>query len=103
MRLTPAQRIQLRTTIQAVFDPQATVRLFGSRLDDTRRGGDFDVLVETDLIDARELVRCKLDCLARLHATAEFEGEKIDLVIASRIPNSEFAIHRVARTAGVPL
>ncbi|MDY0013502.1 MAG: nucleotidyltransferase domain-containing protein [Rhodocyclaceae bacterium] len=103
MRLTPRQQHRLRSVIHDVFGPLAQARIFGSRLDDNRRGGDFDVLVETDLTDPAELVRRKLASLARLHASPEFEGERIDLVIASRIPGSEQPIHQVARVQGIPL
>jgi predicted nucleotidyltransferase len=103
MRLTPAQRIQLLETIQDLFGPQTEVKLFGSRTDDTRRGGDFDIFIETTLKDATELVQRKLKCLARLHATPEFDGEKIDLVVASQIDGAELPIHRIARIEGIRL
>ena len=103
MRLTAAQRQQLLSAVRGVFGPTAEVRLFGSRVDDDKRGGDYDVFVETDIEDARELVQRKLQCLARLHATPEFEGEKVDLVVASHIPAAHQSIHDVARREGVLL
>jgi len=103
MRLTPAQRAQLIAVVHDIFGQHAEVRLFGSRTDDSRRGGDFDVFVETQLEDATDLVLRKLQCLARLHATPEFEGEKIDLVVASRIDGAELPIHDIARNEGIRL
>lgn len=103
MRLTKEQLWQLRSIVRGVFGQNTPVRLFGSRVDDRRRGGDFDVFVETELTDAREVVKRKLDCLARLHASPEFEGEKIDLLIASRVEGSALPIHDIARSRGIPL
>ena len=48
MRLTDEQRSIIRSTARACYGEDATVLLFGSRLDDRRRGGDIDLLVETD-------------------------------------------------------
>ena len=41
--------------------------------------------------------------LADLHDTAEFEGERIDLVIHSPLHASELPVHRVARAEGIRL
>jgi predicted nucleotidyltransferase len=46
MRLSQAQRKAVVQTVAEACGPQARVRLFGSRLDDTLRGGDVDLLVE---------------------------------------------------------
>lgn len=103
MRLTAAQRERLRTIVRDVFGQDARLMLFGSRMDDIKRGGDFDIFVETQLADASDLVRKKLGCLARLHATREFEDEKIDLVVASRVEGAALPIHQVARREGILL
>jgi predicted nucleotidyltransferase len=44
MRLSDAERGAIRRAI-ADFDPEAMVYLFGSRTDDTKRGGDIDLLI----------------------------------------------------------
>lgn len=46
MRLTDAEIGTIKTTIRE-YVPDATITLFGSRVDDTRRGGDIDLCVET--------------------------------------------------------
>jgi predicted nucleotidyltransferase len=48
MRLTPAQINTIKSTATAVLGERAQVWLYGSRLDDERRGGDVDMLVESE-------------------------------------------------------
>ena len=47
MRLTPAQIDTIKSTASAVLGEGVQVWLYGSRLDDQRRGGDVDLLVQT--------------------------------------------------------
>ncbi len=47
MRLTPAQIDTTKSTATAVLGEGVQVWLYGSRLDDQRRGGDVDLLVQT--------------------------------------------------------
>jgi predicted nucleotidyltransferase len=46
MRLSAEHRLAILRVVNETCGPQARVRLFGSRADDTRRGGDVDLLVE---------------------------------------------------------
>lgn len=47
MRLSTSQTRQILDCVRQQFGADAQVMLFGSRLDDTARGGDVDLLVET--------------------------------------------------------
>ena len=46
MRLTPDEAAAIGRAAREAFGPDAIVRLFGSRLDDARRGGDIDLHVQ---------------------------------------------------------
>jgi predicted nucleotidyltransferase len=45
MRLTANEREAILSSARDVFGPHCTVRLFGSRVDDARSGGDIDLHV----------------------------------------------------------
>ncbi len=49
MRLTAEQINLIRTQVQSQFGPRSRVWLFGSRLDNTRCGGDVDLYIEPQL------------------------------------------------------
>jgi predicted nucleotidyltransferase len=70
--------------------------LFGSRVDDTAKGGDIDLYIVPD--DFNKLTEKKVDFLVRLK---KIIGEqKIDVVIDRRLNRT---IDRVAREQGVLL
>jgi predicted nucleotidyltransferase len=48
MRLKKNQQQTIRETVGEIFGPDAAVYVFGSRVDDTARGGDIDLLVRLD-------------------------------------------------------
>tara|TARA_R110001606_G_scaffold357547_1_gene508992 strand:- start:176 stop:484 length:309 start_codon:yes stop_codon:yes gene_type:complete len=45
MRLTPAQRAAILSGVHELMGTDINVHVFGSRLDDTKRGGDVDLLL----------------------------------------------------------
>lgn len=51
MRITQRQRTAIVEATQEIFGEQATVRLFGSRADDAKRGGDIDLHVQISGVD----------------------------------------------------
>lgn len=48
MRLTQDEIAAIKETAISIFGPDARVRLFGSRVDPARRGGDIDLVIEVD-------------------------------------------------------
>ncbi len=94
MRLNATELRAIRTTL-GPFDPQGWSFLYGSRIDDTRRGGDIDIFLE----GSREIdLRTTLALQVRLSAACD---TKVDLLI--KTPGEvEMPIHGIARL-GLPL
>ena len=95
MRLTPSQIQTICTTTQQTLGEGVKVSLFGSRLDDDRKGGDVDLLIEAqqepDLL-GRALLKNRLEDRLQL---------PVDVVTASFDKPSAFA--RMARAQSVTL
>jgi len=64
MRLTPDQAQITKNTIARVLGAESRVWLFGSRVDDDLRGGDIDLLVETEA-QFPIAPKCCAICMAR--------------------------------------
>lgn len=76
------------------FDKDAQVYLFGSRTDNTKRGGDIDILILSNKIKNREVRKIRLEIFNSL-------GEqKIDIV-TSPVVNGAFIEH--AYKSGIKL
>ena len=80
MRLTEEERHDIAQAALAVLPGGARVSLFGSRVDDAKRGGDIDLLVEIPgAASADEVVRLRTLLAARLY---RLMGERrIDIVL----------------------
>lgn len=101
MRVTPEQLKVFDTFAHQYFGEDAGLWLFGSRVDDGKKGGDYDFLVETALSNADEIIERKIALLAELQGTAQFEDEKIDIVVRRRGAVFDLPIYEVARHEGV--
>ena len=99
MRLSPEQVAIIRNAAAEVFGSDARVWLFGSRVDDSKRGGDIDLLIEAPQLPAVESFLRKVRFLGKLE---DGLGErKIDVVIQH--PGDTRAIVRIAQATGVRL
>ena len=99
MRLTPAQIDTIKSTAQAVLGEGAQVTLFGSRVDDDKKGGDVDLMVEVDQVVAEPALMA-----ARMasRVSRAMHGRKVDVLL--KAPNLlEQPIHRIAQQEGVLL
>lgn len=65
MRLSSEQRQIIIEVAHQVFGETAQVKLFGSRIDDAKRGGDIDLLVQLPDIEPQRQ-RKALTCVALL-------------------------------------
>ncbi len=103
MRVTPEQIKVFGAYAHRYFGDDAGLWLFGSRVDDEKKGGDYDFLVETSLSDADEIIECKVLLLTKLQGTVQFEDEKIDIVVKRKTKNFEMPIYQIAMHEGVKL
>jgi len=96
MRLSEAQIHAIRQCAREVAGDRARVRVFGSRLDDTARGGDLDLLVElTEPVDNPAMMAARL---AGMVSRAMY-GRKVDVLLSA--PNLlHMPIHDIALQQG---
>lgn len=48
MRLDSQEIQTVRSAVEKIVGAHSEIRVFGSRLDDSKRGGDLDLLIEND-------------------------------------------------------
>ncbi len=77
MRLTATEITAIREEIGRL-DPKADIYLYGSRADDTARGGDIDLLVISEVLGFREVMRLRTQILDRIG------WQQLDLVVRRR-------------------
>ena len=89
----------IREEVKRNLGEGARVRLFGSRVDDSLRGGDIDLLVECDdRINDPALLAARIS--ARI--SRAMGGRKVDVVLHA--PNlQKSSIHAIAKEYGVLL
>jgi len=99
MRITKQQVDILKEAVRNVVGEHAKVWLFGSRLDDSKKGGDIDIMIASDTpIDNSAYVAAKIAAKTML----ELGGQKIDVIIEA--PNlSKLPIHAVVHQTGIIL
>jgi predicted nucleotidyltransferase len=99
MRPTDEQADAIRRIVGEEAGADSVVRIFGSRLDDTARGGDVDLMVETiHPLNRPALTAARLSArlLRALH------GRRVDVLLAA--PNlAVLPIHAIAMQEGVRL
>jgi predicted nucleotidyltransferase len=101
MRLSEFERQTLIQAAQDSFGQQVQLRLYGSRVDDARRGGDIDLLVEVPMSDPAQIARAHSLFLTRVYG--QLGEQKIDLLIDFPGRQTHAPIFEVARREGVAL
>jgi predicted nucleotidyltransferase len=93
MRLTEFEVEAIKQSVSQ-FDPDAKIILFGSRADDSKKGGDIDLLVLSEKITNSDRRKIKINLYDKI-------GEqKIDMIVT---PGITSAFHRIALSEGVEL
>jgi predicted nucleotidyltransferase len=94
MRLTPTEQQVIHDACLRRFG--VAPRLFGSRVNDAKRGGDIDLYIETTL-PPEDAFRSEMQMAADLYCTL---GErKIDIVVNNG--RLDLPIYQIAREQGV--
>ena len=99
VRLTVCQRTEILHTARELFGPRVRVVLFGSRVDDRLRGGDIDLMIDTDL-DTQSAHERELAFLVELKK--RIGDRKIDVIVRSPDRPAK-SIHDAALRHGVEL
>jgi len=78
--------IEKTTIVNAILerDKNAQIFLFGSRTDDFKKGGDIDILVQSDEIGLLEIVKIKSTIFKNI------PEQKIDLLVSKSNETNRF-------------
>ena len=97
MRIKKEDILKIKEVVNIYFGNDAKVFLFGSRINDNKRGGDIDLYIETSLKE--NIIQRKIKMLGKLH---EILGEqKIDIIINNF--RSDQLIYQIAKNEGIAL
>jgi len=97
MRLAESHVNLIKTLTLKFFGKNAKVYLFGSRIDDHKKGGDIDIYIETDINE--NVLEKKINMLVELEK--KMGQRKIDIVINNF--HNHLPIYDVARKEGIIL
>jgi predicted nucleotidyltransferase len=80
VRLAPEEIRAIKAAAVHAFGADAVVRLFGSRADDLRKGGDIDLHVEVDTVADEPLARARFEG----NLFARIEEQRVDVIVRQR-------------------
>ncbi|MDO9161746.1 MAG: nucleotidyltransferase domain-containing protein [Methylococcaceae bacterium] len=101
MRLTPFQIKTICESAKKNFGESAHVWLFGSRVNDTAKGGDIDLYVELQTQNVSDVIDAKLRFLCELHK--KLGEQKIDVVLRRPDSPNDLPIYQIAKQTGILL
>lgn len=98
MRITSIEKTIIKSSVQKHFGGNAAVYLFGSRVDNDKKGGDIDLYITTDM-PTSEIIREKIGLLVDMEKG--LGEQKIDVVINNH--TKQKPIYEIAEKEGVKL
>ncbi|MBM2837828.1 MAG: polymerase subunit beta [Deltaproteobacteria bacterium] len=98
MRITSLEKIIIKSSVKKHFGGTADVYLFGSRVDDERKGGDIDLYITTDM-PTSAIIREKIGLLVDMEKG--LGEQKIDVIINNH--TKQKPIYEIAEKEGVRL
>lgn len=99
MRLEAEEVAAIKAAATAAFGEGAVVRLFGSRVDDTLRGGDIDLHIEADPVEDEWRARGIFEDVL----FGRIEPQKVDLILTQRGGPPPRGFERIAYRDGIVL
>jgi predicted nucleotidyltransferase len=101
MRLTEAQVKAIQDNFFVSFMEGDKIWLFGSRVDDSKKGGDIDLYIETNYSDLFIVTKKEIEFIVNLKKI--IGDQKIDIVINILPRNQQLPIYNEARNTGIQL
>lgn len=101
MRLTEIQVKAIQDSFSAFFMKGDKIWLFGSRVDDSKKGGDIDLYIETNYDDLFIVTKKEIEFVTNLKKI--IGDQKIDIVVNVLSQNQQFSIYDEAKNTGVQL
>ena len=99
IRLSAREIEVIRATARRLFGDRTRIRVFGSRAREDEKGGDIDLLVETDQRLPNPVASaCRLASELQL----QLGDQRVDVIIIDPA-TQEMPIHQVARQTGIML
>ncbi len=96
MRLTKSEIQSIKDNVNLIFGEESKVYLFGSRIDDSKHGGDIDLFIEANNLTNKFMQKIELETKLQLALGLQ----KIDIIIAV---DSTRLIEKEARSTGILL
>lgn len=100
MRFSEKSVTTVRNAVHAAFPGQPKVFLFGSRVDDHKRGGDIDLLVVSDL-QRNAMEAAKIMAVAKIQLI--LGEQKIDMIVTNDPARDSRPVVRAAFQQGIEL
>lgn len=94
MRLSTQEILLLKNTLKKLSN-SAQLYLFGSRVDDSKRGGDIDLIVVDQNLTSKDLRKLRIDFYE------SFGEQKIDILLDDGSFSDPF--HQIAKQGAVKL
>jgi len=99
VRLSTKEIEVIRATVSRLFGDRACIRIFGSRAREDEKGGDIDILIETERqLSSRVASACRLASELQM----QLGDQKIDVIIIDPETRQQ-PIHQIALQTGVML
>ncbi len=99
MRLKEYEIKAIKETTVKFFGANSNTYLFGSRVDDAKKGGDIDIFIETD--QNKDIFENKIKFLVELEK--KIGERKIDVIIKNIDSDENLPIYKIAKSQGVLL